>query len=77
MAESVKAYIKFEEGLKAALPKEERAAARPIDVSGAADGRAGGRAWGGRAEGAAALCSWRLWCGMRWRPGSSYAREGV
>jgi large subunit ribosomal protein L10 len=34
IADSVRAYIKLEKSLKESLPKEEREAARPIDVSG-------------------------------------------
>lgn len=32
IAESIKAYVAFEKKLVDALPKEERATARPIDV---------------------------------------------
>jgi hypothetical protein len=35
ISESVKAYLTFENKLREKLPKEERAEARPIDVSGA------------------------------------------
>lgn len=36
IAESVKAYLDFEKKLKDKLPKEERAAAKPTDISGGA-----------------------------------------
>ena len=36
IAESVKAYLDFEKKLKDKLPKEERATAKPTDISGGA-----------------------------------------